>query len=141
MKIIKLKLVTVYFDSFYLFSTPIQINFPKENYVFPPNLFAQFDGKIRKSWGEKFDYVALCVIGVAMEKEKVLGDMPIDRGTGENMAQSVNTLFHEWGIADRIIGVAGDTTSSNTGCDIGKIKLILYHYRIRRTGNINISQR
>jgi hypothetical protein len=81
---------------------------------------AGHDGKIRKQWGLKNDYIAVCVTGFGMAKEKILGDIPISKGTGELIAKAVWKLFTEWGIISRIFGLGFDTTSTNTGCDLGK---------------------
>merc|ERR550534_697539 len=74
-----------------------------------------FDGKIRKSWGEKNDYLALCVTGPGMSKEKVLGDIPVPRGTGRNMSTAAVDILDEWGILRRAWALAFDTTPTNTG--------------------------
>ena len=56
-----------------------------------------------------------------MEKEKLLGDIPIATGSGHNMSVAVNTLLGEWGInGDSVIAFSFDTTSSNTGVVNGK---------------------
>jgi hypothetical protein len=54
-----------------------------------------------------------------MDKEKILGDVPIPRGTRRNMAEAAFALFVQWVIADFIKGVSFDTTSSNTGSELG----------------------
>jgi hypothetical protein len=87
---------------------------------------AGYDGKIRKQWGVKSDFIGLFVIGYGMEKEKVLGDIPIPEGTGKNMAEAVRDLFIAWGILSRVFGLCSDTTSSNLGRHIGKLKLKLF---------------
>jgi hypothetical protein len=89
--------------------------------VFPPHLVANYDEKKRKQYNEKFEFLAVCVTGWGMAKEKVLGDVPISRGTGKNMAVASMDLFKQWGIANNIIGLGHDTTSSNTGAWTGKI--------------------
>ena len=81
---------------------------------------AQFDGKIRKSWGQKSDFLSVCVTGKGMEKEKLLGDIPLPTGTGANMAEAAYGLFCDWGIEDRIGAFGFDTTTHNTGKDNGE---------------------
>jgi hypothetical protein len=102
---------------------------PKDNYVFAKHLQAGWDGKIRKQWGIKSDFLGLNVIGYGMEKKKVLGDIPIPEGTGDMMASTVNRLLREWGIWSRVFGIQFDTTSSNTGCNIGKNKFLTRVFR------------
>ena len=80
-----------------------------------------FDGKIRKQWGLRNDFLAVCVTGKGMAKEKFLGDVPIPEGTGKKMAETVWKLLQDWGIASRMFAICFDTTSSNTGCERGNI--------------------
>ena len=92
---------------------------------------AHFDGKIRKQWGAKNDFLALCVTGKGMDKEKILGDIPIPKGTGKAMAQAVVKMLREWGIdvvdvrenetGPIVIAICFDTTSSNTGVEKGNL--------------------
>ena len=66
-----------------------------------------------------------------MEKEKILGDIPIPRGTGKAMAQAVVKMLREWGIdvvdvregedGPIVIAICFDTTSSNTGVEKGNL--------------------
>ena len=91
----------------------------KDNFVFPQFVEAHYDGKIRKCWGVKSDFLALCVTGKGLAKEKVLGDVPIGKGTDRNMATASARLLREWGIADRVIAICFDTTASNTGWQSG----------------------
>ena len=89
--------------------------------MFPLFLTAHYDGKIRKAWGQKNDYLALCVTGEGLNKEKVLGDVPIPKGSGRNMADAVLKLLEDWRIPlDRIIALSFDTTGSMTGPQQGK---------------------
>ena len=64
--------------------------------------------------------MALCVTGPGMEKEKLLGDVPLPTGSGRNMATASADLLHEWRIAERVIAMCFDTTSSMTGPKSGK---------------------
>ena len=92
----------------------------QDNFVFPQLLVAHLDGKIRKQWGTKSDFLALCVTGKGLSKEKVLGDVPLPKGTGRNMATAAVNLFKEWGIDDdQVWGSGFDTTLSMTGHNQG----------------------
>ena len=73
--------------------------FLQDNFVFPPFIKIHFDGKIRKQFGQKSDFLALCVTGKGLEKEKVLGDIPIPTGSGHNRPVSkTNLMFVNIGI-------------------------------------------
>ena len=87
----------------------------KENFVFPQHLVAHFDGKRRKQHGEWNDFLAVCVTGKGLEKEKFLGDIPIEKGTGKLIAENVYKLLSEWNIDWQVISLSFDTTSCNTG--------------------------
>ena len=83
---------------------------------------AHYDGKIWESWGKvKSDYMALCVTGKGLAKEKLLGDVPMPKGSGLNMLNAVCQLFMEWNIPfDHLIALNFDTTGSCTGPMNGK---------------------
>lgn len=85
----------------------------KDNFVWPDFLVAHYDGKIRESWGVKSDFLAVCVSGKGIEKEKVLGDVPLARGTGRLSASAVVKLLFSWGIEDRLLGLSFDNCSTN----------------------------
>ena len=87
--------------------------------VFPRVLTAHDDGKIRQQWGVKSDFLALCVTGPGMEKEKLLGDIPLPKGTGKNMADATFQLFLAWKVENNIVAFGFDTTLSMTGPDKG----------------------
>ena len=60
--------------------------------------------------------MALCVTGKGLAKEKLLGDVPMPKGSGLNMATAVIQLFREWNIPlDHLIAVDFDTTATCTG--------------------------
>ena len=92
----------------------------QEHFVFPDLVQIHLDGKIRKVWGKKNDYLALCVTGKGLSKEKILGDVPIGKGTGRNMATACFLLLVQWALASRALAIGFDTTGSMTGPDIGK---------------------
>ena len=62
----------------------------------------------------------MCVTGYGMEKEKVLGDIPVTLGTGKKIAETIFDTLKLWGISSNVVGLSFDTTSSNTGCHMGK---------------------
>ena len=93
----------------------------QDNIVFPGLVQVHIDGKIRKSWGEKHDFLAVCVTGEGMEKEKILGDIPMPRGTGLNMAEAAFKLLLDWGLVKKVLAIGFDTTTSNTGRERGTI--------------------
>lgn len=89
--------------------------------MFPAHIELHFDGKIRRQNREKFDFLALCVTGEGMEKEKLLGDIPMPTGSGHNMSLAANSMLEEWHIeSDAVIALSFDTTSSNTGATNGE---------------------
>ena len=61
----------------------------KKQFIFSKHLVAYFDGKRRKQRGQMYDFLAVCVTGYNMEKEKLLGGIPISDGTGKQIAQNV----------------------------------------------------
>ena len=48
----------------------------------------------------------------------------LESGTGANQAEAVVDALHEWNIADRVVAMSFDTTSSNTGQFSGACTLI-----------------
>ena len=90
--------------------------------MFPRFLSAHYDGKIREGWGKvKSDYLALCVTGKGLEKEKLLGDIPMPKGTGLNMRDAIRQLFLDWGIdLDTLLCFNFDTTAALTGPQNGE---------------------
>ena len=54
-----------------------------------------------------------------MEKEKLLGDIPLPKGTGKNMADATFQLFLAWKVENNIVAFGFDTTLSMTGPDKG----------------------
>lgn len=55
---------------------------------------------------------------------KFLGAPKIESGTGKNIAQVVFDVLVEWGISERVVACSFDTTSSNTGPNIGACVLL-----------------
>ena len=58
-----------------------------------------------------------------MEKEKLLGDDALERGTGPQVGAAVKGLIDEWQLATKIVAINYDTCSVNTGRDLGKYRL------------------
>lgn len=91
----------------------------KDQYTFPLHLAAPFDGKRRKQREQMLDFLAVCVTGYGMDKEKLLGEIPISDGIGEQIVQNVLRLLQEWNIEKNIVGLSFDTTSAITGSETG----------------------
>ena len=64
--------------------------------------------------------VSVCVTGPGLEKEKYLGDVMVEQGTGVEVRKAVESLIQEWGIGDRVVALSYDTCSVNVGRDSGK---------------------
>ena len=90
-----------------------------------------FDGKQRKdaATGVTGECVSVAVKGPTMEKEKLLGDEVLERGTGAQVGAAVKALIDEWQLAAKIIGISYDTCSVNTGRDQGKFRSGVGHER------------
>ena len=69
--------------------------------------------------GEKKEYVAIAVSGPGMEKEFFLQDVMVESGTGTQVSGAVVQALIEWAILLRIIALAYDTCSVNTGVTNG----------------------
>ena len=54
-----------------------------------------------------------------MDKEKLLGDLPISHGTGKQIAENIFQLLQDWNIGKKIIRLSFDATSANAGCENG----------------------
>ena len=103
-----------------LYCKRVEYCYLQATFVFPDFVVCHFDGKLRTAWGKKSDYIAVCVTGHGMAKEKVLSDIAIKSGTGAAMAWSVFKVLEDWGIEDRVIGISTDSTGSNTGSNNGE---------------------
>ena len=55
-----------------------------------------------------------------MEKEKFLGDEAMEKGTGVQVGNVVESFIEAWKLALKIIALNYDTCSVNTGKDLGK---------------------
>ena len=56
-----------------------------------------------------------------MDKEKLLGDDSLEKGTGTQVGAAVKAMINEWDLASKIIAINFDTCSVNTGRDLGKL--------------------
>ena len=69
--------------------------------------------------------VAFYITGATYKKEKkLLGCPETEDGTGAAEAKVVTDLLTEWELKPEICGMVFDTTSSNTGAEIGACKLV-----------------
>ena len=105
--------------SIFLVSISLQKTFP-----FPDFLQVFFDGKQRKdaATGVKSECVSVAVKGPTKEKEKLLGDDMLEKGTGAQVGAAVKAFIDEWQLASKIVGVNYDTCSVNTGRDQGRLR-------------------
>lgn len=83
-------------------------------------LLLHWDGKLLPDitgGQEKVDRIAILVTGGGVEK--LLGVPKIDRGTGEQQADACMKALKDWKLKELVRGLVFDTTSSNTGLNIG----------------------
>ena len=69
----------------------------------------------------KGECVSVAVKGPTMDKEKLLGDDSLEKGTGTQVGAAVKAMINEWDLASKIIAINFDTCSVNTGRDLGKL--------------------
>ena len=98
----------------------------KENFPIPDKGVAHWDGKIMKTKGDtKSNRVCVYISGVDEDGiKKLLGVPEVQDGTGAAEAEVVKDVLKQWGIGKEIIGMVFDTTSSNSGAEIGACKLL-----------------
>ena len=98
----------------------------KENFQCPELVVVHWDGKILTVKGNKeSNRVAVYVSGVDDSGfRKLMGCPEVQDGTGMSEAKVVKAFLEEWGVEKEICGLVFDTTSSNTGCDIGACKYL-----------------
>ena len=80
-----------------------------------------WDGKILKVRGKKqSNRVAVYITGVTEEDVRKLLEVPeTEDGSGKAEADVVKTLLLEWDMKGEVCGMVFDTTSTNSGADIG----------------------
>ena len=61
----------------------------------------------------------MCVTGLGIKFNKVLGDVPVSDGTGQKIAQTVHQMLESWKITENIIVLCFNTTSANAGLQNG----------------------
>ena len=91
-----------------------------------------FDGKRRvdKKTGLSKEVVSVAVSGPGLAKEKFLGDIQLDSGTGKKIAQAVFDKLLLWRIDKLVVALSYDTCSVNTGKHMGK-PMFIYIYVMR----------
>ena len=98
----------------------------KDNFQKSERLVVQWDGKIVKEKGSKLSN-RVCVYVTGVENEdfrKLLGVPETVDGTGMAESELVKNLLMEWDIKEEVSAMVFDTTSSNTGADIGACKCL-----------------
>ena len=97
----------------------------QKTFTFSDWLQLFFDGKQRKdvATGVRSECVSVAVKGPTMDKEKLLGDEVLERGTGVQVGAAVKALIDEWQLANKIVAINYDTCSVNTGRDQGKLRI------------------
>ncbi|XP_050549011.1 uncharacterized protein LOC126910464 [Daktulosphaira vitifoliae] len=88
-------------------------------------LVLHWDGKLLPDivgGTQKVDRVAVLVTGGGLEK--LLAVPKIDRGTGKEQADACLNVLEEWKLKAYVRGLCFDTTSSNTGLNLGACSLI-----------------
>ncbi|XP_065646356.1 uncharacterized protein LOC136076810 [Hydra vulgaris] len=96
------------------------------------NLILHFDSKLVKEIKEKLkitvkkERVAISVTSpeFTTKDDRLLGIIPVESTKGKNQAIVIQNILEYFEIADNIIGVCTDTTSSNTGRLNGAIIII-----------------
>ena len=100
--------------------------FIKDNFKKPVRLVVQWDGKIVKEKANRLSN-RVCVYITGVENEdvrKLLGVPETVDGTGMAESEVVKNLLMEWDIKEEVCGMVFDTTSSNTGADIGACRCL-----------------
>lgn len=87
-------------------------------------LTVHWDGKLIPALSGKYNVDRLPVLVSGFGVSQLLAVPLLESGTGENQAAAVVDALHEWNIADRVVAMSFDTTSSNTGQFSGACTLI-----------------
>lgn len=87
-------------------------------------LTVHWDGKILPDLFGRSKVDRIAVLVSCNGTFKFLGAPKIESGTGRNIADAVFNLLVEWGISERVVACSYDTTSSNTGPQIGACVLL-----------------
>ena len=88
-----------------------------------------FDGKkVKFESGEVEEHLIICLQQVASESQgRFLGAPQLPNGKGAAQCEALIRYIDENGIENQLIGHCWDTTSSNTGCNIGAAVLLDKH--------------
>lgn len=97
------------------------------NYTPTEFMVVHWDGKLLQQYAVKaegkVDRHAVLLSGTD-GSEKLLGVPVIDRGTGRDQADSTLFFLNQWSAVDNTVGMVFDTTSSNTGVEVGACVLM-----------------
>ena len=74
-----------------------------------------FDGKLLADLGGFGKVNRLAVVLIQEEENKILAICKTSDSTGRTEADKVKEILDDWNLAEKIIAVGFDTTSSNTG--------------------------
>ena len=98
----------------------------KESFKCPELVVVHWDGKILiLKGGVESNRVAVYVSGLDSSGfRKLLGCPETSDGTGRSEAEVVQRLLESWGVGEQVCGLVFDTTSSNTGSEIGACKIL-----------------
>ena len=98
----------------------------REEFKKPDKALLHWDGKILSVKGNtKSNRVCVYISGVGDDNtKKLLGAPETEAGTGAAEAEVVKSALTQWGMKQEICGMVFDTTSSNSGENIGACKLI-----------------
>lgn len=98
----------------------------RSEFITPDHVVVHWDGKTLKlKAGNKAEFIGVYVTGAnAAQVKKLLGVPDVESGSGKNQKGAVVELLIKWEIFEQITGLVIDTTSSNTGIEIGACKLL-----------------
>ena len=95
-------------------------------FVPPDHLVLHWDGKMLKlKAGAKAEFICVYISGANTDRvTKLLGVPEVGSGSGKDQKEVVVQMLKKWKIFEQIAGLVFDTTSSNTGNEIGACKLL-----------------
>ena len=96
------------------------------SFVPPDHVVVHWDGKVLKlKAGAKAEHICVYISGADASKvTKLLGVPEVDSGSGQKQKEAAVEMLIKWNIFEQIVGLVFDTTSSNTGSEIGACKLL-----------------
>ena len=100
--------------------------FIKEGFQCPDKVTAHWDEKtVTLKGNEKSSRVCVYLTAADAEQTRKLLAVPeTPTGTGHDEAKVVTDTLENWGVEKEVIGMVFDTTSSNTGVEIGACKFV-----------------